>query len=110
MHTRLPVWERLSGCQGSLSSYEVPCRRLALLLPLATTMALLQALVGLPLRSFTDVFQEWTTRFGEDNRLLSGLLMRAMEGSDTVWRVGVHAPAGGSASRGTGASSLEVRP
>ena len=38
------------------------------------------------------MFEDWSTRFGEDASLLSGLWVRALEGADNSWRVGVHVP------------------
>ena len=56
-----------------------------------------QSLVGLPLRAFVNVFEDWNARFGEDTSLLSGLWVRALEDADDTWRVGVHVPGGSSA-------------
>lgn len=51
-----------------------------------------QSIIGMKLGSFINVFEDWTARFGEDTSLLSGLWMRALEGTDDAWRVGVHVP------------------
>jgi hypothetical protein len=49
-------------------------------------------LVGANVRSCVNVFGDWAKRFGEEGGLLTALGVRALEGADEAWRVGVVLP------------------
>ncbi|GBF97004.1 hypothetical protein Rsub_09801 [Raphidocelis subcapitata] len=48
--------------------------------------------VGQPLRSVVNVFGDWAKKMGEEGSLLTALGVRALEGADESWRVGVMLP------------------
>jgi hypothetical protein len=51
-----------------------------------------QDLVGKPARSLVNVLADCSARFGDDARLLAALGIRALEGTEEAWRVGVTLP------------------
>jgi hypothetical protein len=54
-----------------------------------------QDMVGRPVRAYVNVFGEWARMHGEDASLLTALGLRALEGADEAWRVGVLAQGDG---------------
>lgn len=49
-------------------------------------------LVGRPLGSFLNLFDDWKQKFGDDESLLVMLGMRAEQNMDVTYRAGVHPP------------------
>jgi len=49
-------------------------------------------LIGKPVRTCVNVFGDWAKKFGEEGSLLTALGVRALEGADESWRVGVVLP------------------
>jgi hypothetical protein len=61
-----------------------------------------QDMVGRPVRAFVNVFGEWSRMHGEDASLLTALGLRALDGADEAWRVGVLAQGDGDSKVGGG--------
>ncbi|KAI8467685.1 MAG: hypothetical protein J3K34DRAFT_523567 [Monoraphidium minutum] len=90
------------------SSDTVQMDRLRLVLALDEAGHIRGGLVGKSVSSCVNVFGEWAQRHGEEGSLLMALGVRAMEGADESWRVGITAQgAGGEDAReAAGGSSL----